>query len=143
MLCLCCRPLSHPHGAVGWSVVYDCEISCSNSLTFWLLGLSAMYTLNTSKLGCEFCKFVSHFFQESFYILGYLYAKLIKPSCQTKPCSSELVFNRIIGEWSSKFSNYWTSRLSLGHTRSRDHRIARVVTNLGDVRLVTTTKDQS
>ena len=33
--------------------------------------------------------------------------------------------------------------LSLGHARSRDHRIARVVTNLGDVRLVTTTKDQS
>ena len=35
------------------------------------------------------------------------------------------------------------SRLSLGHTRSRDHRIARLVTNLGDVRLVTTTRDQS
>ena len=34
-------------------------------------------------------------------------------------------------------------KLSLGHTRSRDHRIARVVTNLGDLRLVTTTKDQS
>ena len=33
--------------------------------------------------------------------------------------------------------------LSLGHTRKRDHRIARLVTNLGDVRLVTTTKDQS
>ena len=33
--------------------------------------------------------------------------------------------------------------LSLGHTRSRDHRIARLVTNLGDVRLVATTKDQS
>ena len=35
------------------------------------------------------------------------------------------------------------SMLSLGHTRSRDHRIARLVTNLGDVRLVATTKDQS
>ena len=33
--------------------------------------------------------------------------------------------------------------LSLGHTRSRDHRIARLVMNLGDVRLVATTKDQS
>ena len=33
--------------------------------------------------------------------------------------------------------------LSLGHTRSRDHRIARLVTNLGDLRLVATTKDQS
>ena len=33
--------------------------------------------------------------------------------------------------------------LSLGHMRSRDHRIARLVTNLRDVRLVTTTKDQS
>ena len=33
--------------------------------------------------------------------------------------------------------------LSLGHTKSRDHRIARVVTNLGDVRPVATTKDQS
>ena len=33
--------------------------------------------------------------------------------------------------------------LSLGHTRSRDHRITRLVTNLGDVRLVATTKDQS
>ena len=32
--------------------------------------------------------------------------------------------------------------LSFGHTRSRDHRIARLVTNLGDVRLVATTKDQ-
>ena len=35
------------------------------------------------------------------------------------------------------------SNLSLGHTRSRDHRIARLVTNLRDVRLVATTKDQS
>ena len=33
--------------------------------------------------------------------------------------------------------------LSLGHTRSRDHRIARLVMNLGDVRLVATTMDQS
>ena len=33
--------------------------------------------------------------------------------------------------------------LSLGHTRSRDHQIARLVTNLGDVRLVATTTDQS
>ena len=33
--------------------------------------------------------------------------------------------------------------LSLGHNRSRDHRIARLVTDLGDVRLVTTTQDQS
>ena len=40
-------------------------------------------------------------------------------------------------------SYYLTFRLSLGHTRSRDHRIARLVTNLGDVRLVATTKDQS
>ena len=30
-----------------------------------------------------------------------------------------------------------------GHTRSRDYRIAQLVENLGDVRLVTTTKDQS
>ena len=30
----------------------------------------------------------------------------------------------------------------LGHTRSRDYRIARLVTNLRDLRLVATTKDQ-
>ena len=37
----------------------------------------------------------------------------------------------------------YNSWLSLGHTRSRDHRIARLVTNLEDVRLVTTAKGQS
>ena len=36
-----------------------------------------------------------------------------------------------------------TEALSLVHKRSRDHGITRLVTNLGDVRLVTTTKDQS
>ena len=38
---------------------------------------------------------------------------------------------------------YSSTRKSLGHTRSRDHRIARLVTNLGDVRLVAITKDKS
>ena len=43
----------------------------------------------------------------------------------------------------SIFNNETVYVLSLGHTRSHDHWIVRLVTNLGDVRLVATTKDQS
>ena len=36
MTCGCYRPLPLHHGVVGWSAVCDCDIHCSNSLTFFL-----------------------------------------------------------------------------------------------------------
>ena len=63
-------------------------------------------------------------------------------------CTSDYKSIKILHQFDEVNSegNKYLGPLSLGHTSSRDHRIARLVTNLGDVRLVTTTnmtKDQS
>ena len=46
MYCLYTYSVAFPHGAVGWSAVCDCGISCSYSLTFLLATMRRSFSHN-------------------------------------------------------------------------------------------------